>query len=213
MSAPLAKLFAFHITHVDNLPGILREGALLSDAEMLRRRQGHQSIAHDHIKERRLRKTVTCPPGGKVGDYVPFYFGRRSPMLYAIDRGAVEAYKGQQLSIVYLIVRVQDVVNAGLPYVFTDGNAATGYSLFFNDLSQLDNLNWTSIEAVYWNDTDETPDRKREKQAEFLLRDRCPWSFIEGVAVADQRALAQVQQHLAGQAHQPEVQVCRSWYY
>jgi len=77
----------FHITHVDNLPGILREGGLWSDAQRIARNVVSTNIGHLHIKQRRLNRAVTTRSGGKLGDYVPFNFCPRSVMLYAVNRG------------------------------------------------------------------------------------------------------------------------------
>jgi hypothetical protein len=47
------------------------------------------------------------------------------------------------------------------------------------------------MKARYWNDTDRDGDRKRRRQAEFLVRDFCPWQFIKLIGVCDeQRAVA-----------------------
>jgi hypothetical protein len=74
----------YHITHVDNLPGILAEGGLWSDAVMLVRSGPAEGIGMGQIKERRLALPVRCHPGDHVGDYVPFYFCPRSIMLYLV---------------------------------------------------------------------------------------------------------------------------------
>jgi len=70
----------YHITPIDNLPGIIQAGRLWCDAERVRQGFACVGIGHDHIKQRRLRKPVRnqagqlVAAGGFVGDYTPFYF-------------------------------------------------------------------------------------------------------------------------------------------
>jgi hypothetical protein len=57
------------------------------------------------IKRRRVEELeVSCHPGTKVGDYVPFYFCPRSVMLYVIHRANHPdlSYRGGQEPIVHL---------------------------------------------------------------------------------------------------------------
>lgn len=79
--------FIYHITHVDNLPGILREGGLWSDAQRIARNLMSRNIAHVHIKQRRLGRAVATAAGGTLGDYVPFNFCPRSVMLFVVGAG------------------------------------------------------------------------------------------------------------------------------
>ncbi len=75
----------YHITHWTNLSSILMDEALFSDAVILSRNRSHYAIGMGKIKRRRLEELeVTCHPGTKVGEYVPFYFCPRSIMLYVI---------------------------------------------------------------------------------------------------------------------------------
>jgi hypothetical protein len=39
------------------------------------------------------------------------------------------------------------------------------------------------MEAWYWNDTPDDPDRKRRRQAEFLVHGALPWDSVEFLAV------------------------------
>ena len=50
--------------------------------------------------------------------------------------------------------------------LFTDGNAASNYTKFYNDYKELDNLNWNCIHGQYWNDFS---DGRRIKCAEVLV--------------------------------------------
>ena len=77
----------YHITPIDNLPGIIKAGGLFCDRDA--KNIQFVSIGHRNIKERRLRKKVPCEPGGVIADYVPFYFAPRSPMLFTINKGNV----------------------------------------------------------------------------------------------------------------------------
>ena len=74
---PPANPKIYHITHVDNLPGIITAGGLLSDARIVAHGGPAQLVGMSSIKRRRIEELeVPCHPGTKVGEYVPFYFAR-----------------------------------------------------------------------------------------------------------------------------------------
>jgi len=64
-----------------------------------------------------------------------------------------------------------------------------------------------------WNDTSQDPDRKRRRQAEFLVYQHCPWHLINSIAVIDSAIAQQVNQILQAHSHAIPVNICRSWYY
>jgi len=196
----------YHISHLRNLNRILQEGGLHCD----RKAQDLKSvnIGHMHIKERRLRRTVPVGSRGSVGDYVPFYFATRSPMLFAISRGAVEGYAEGQNPVIYLCSTVETVQQARLRWVFTEGHADMDYTDFFDDLKDLDKVDWALMKQRYWNDTNDDPDRKRRRQAEFLVHDFFPWELVNYVGVFDDKAAHAVD--LILQKGNPPV---GGWYY
>jgi hypothetical protein len=112
----------YHFTHIENLPGILKYG-ILSTNEMHHRGIAHKNVAYDNIQDRRSVMEVLCGCGGVVHDYVPLYFCKRSPMLYAIlQRGIID-----QKQIIYLEFPIQ--ILEQYQSVFTDGeNAQTSGS-------------------------------------------------------------------------------------
>jgi len=95
----------YHITHIRNLPRILATGQLLCDAEVARQSLVETDIGMPSIKARRRRTLVTCGAGGTPADYVPFYLGPRSPMLFSISRGRVPRYTEGQDPVVYAPVQ------------------------------------------------------------------------------------------------------------
>ncbi len=104
MPSPPASPKIYHITHVENLPRILADGCLFSDAVINQSGGPSKTIGMSTIKQRRLSLPVKCHPGDKVGEYVPFYFCARSIMLYIIYQGnhPEVSYRGGQGPIVHL---------------------------------------------------------------------------------------------------------------
>jgi hypothetical protein len=199
----------YHITHADNLEGIVREGRLWCDAERIERGLANTNIGYSHIKARRMRRAVTVAAGGTLGNYVPFNFCPRSVMLYVVSQGH-EDYREGQRSIVHLVSSIDSVLATGMPWLFTDRHADLGYANQYDVPEKLDQVDWSVMPARQWGgDTD----LKEKRQAEFLVHDWCPWSAIEMIGVMDQEIAARVQATIAGAGHKPRVEVHRDWYY
>lgn len=209
----------YHITHFDNLPGILAEGGLVCDAEAARRGLCKRSIAHADIKDRRARRSVekllfgNVGAGGVLADYVPFYFANRSPMLYSIHTGHVTGYQGRQNDVVYLASAVEAVAQTKLVWCFTNGHAVEGVTEFYDRIEELTEVDWDTIKDWSWRNTLQDPDRKRRKQAEFLVHQRFPWELVSQIGVISGPLADRVKSVIAGQGHCPHVTVERSWYY
>ena len=209
----MAERFIYHITHLDNLPGILDTGGLQCKNDQLRQRSDYRNIAHANIQDRRTSKTIACGPGGNLHDYVPFYFCVRSPMLYAIHRGVVEGYDGPQSDVIYLVSSIEQMEKHDIPFVFTDGHGTVALTAFYDDLKHLDRIDWKLMEDRYWHDTLSDGDRKRRRQAEFLIHTFCPWDSLLGVAVYDENIKAQVEYIAKEHNTSISAHVRRKWYY
>jgi len=203
----------YHITHVRNLPQIIAEGGLCCDNERQRRALESIGIAHQHIKNRRARRPIPVGPGGTLADYVPFYFAPHSPMLFAIHKGQVVGYQGGQGEVVHLCTMAEDIAAAGLSFVFSEGHAEMAISDFFSDLGDLDRVDWYVMRATFWNDTAADGDRKRRRQAEFLVHGFVPWARIAAIGVMNQATAGLANEALRGAAHKPEILLRPRWYY
>jgi hypothetical protein len=62
--------------------------------------------------------------------------------------------------------------------IFSDGNAASDSTRFYNNISDLINLNWQCIRHEYWNDF---VDGKRIKCAETLTHPRIPLKYVRKI--------------------------------
>jgi hypothetical protein len=206
----------YHITHLDNLAKIIRDGVIWSDAERIRRGLDCEVVGMNEIKRRRLEEIeVDCNPGTMVGQYVPFYFCPRSVMLYILHMGNSPGltYHGGQGPIVHLRADLSAVLEwaeaEGRRWAFSKGNAGAYYAEFFNESEELDELNWGYISRTDWRD----PDVKEAKQAELLIEGSFPWDLVETIGVIDRAREQQVTNVVRNATHQPRIAVERSWYY
>jgi hypothetical protein len=200
----------YHFTDVANLPGILAAGAL----------RCHQAatatvdVGDASIKSRRTLIDVTCGPGGKVCDYVPFYYAPCSPMLFSIKCGNVPDVSSDQRRLVYLVSSTEAAFAADLDCVFTDGNAATAFTNFYDDPGELAQVvDWPLMRAVWWNNTADDPDRRRRRMAEFLVHRALPLELVGETAVYDQGIASQVTALLSATGSTLPVAIRRDWYF
>lgn len=198
----------YHLTHLDNLAGIIRQGHLWSDAECSRRRLAVTAIGYEHIKERRLHRPVPVAAGGFLGDYVPFHFCPRSVMLYVLHRGH-STYQGGQRPIVHLVSSVRTAVASGGPWAFTDRHAELRYAQYFDQLDALDQVDWSAMPARYWSESEV----KERRQAELLVHKRYPWTAVSAIGVCDRRIRDRVARRLESADHRPAIRVEPGWYY
>lgn len=140
------------------------------------------------------RDNILLANGRHLGEYIPFYFGKRSPMLYVIQHGFNGLTPTPAAQIVYCVSSVQHMIDAQLTFAFTDGHAVDSLSTLYgpDQVTALDSLlDWSAIRAFDWKSQTDL-DLKRRKQAEFLVLGDIPPSAITGFVVYDQRAKAQL---------------------
>lgn len=222
MSPPPATPRVYHITHVNNLPAIIANGGLISDAAMIARGGPAATIGMGTIKQRRLSLPVSCHPGLNVGDCVPFYFCPRSIMLFVIHcaNNPELTYRGGQGPIVHLEADLASVVawanQQQRRWAFSLSNAGAGYAQFKSSLNDLHHIDWDAVVSNNFSAGSYTPSGnqvKEGKQAEFLLHNDFPWSLVQGIGVASQAIANQARVAIASAAHQPQISVQPSWYF
>src|SRR5262249_9808875 len=124
------QVLIYHITDVENLPGILADQCVHSDKVMAERNP--TIIGYNHIKKRRLEEIrIPCCDYRFVGEFVPFYFCPRSPMLFTINRGNTGRPTGCQRTILHLVSSVGFGVGLGRAWAVSDGNAGAFHTSFY----------------------------------------------------------------------------------
>jgi hypothetical protein len=197
------------------LKSIIAYGGLVSDAAMVERGGPEVTIGMSSIKRRRLRQPVPCHPGTSVGDYVPFYFCRRSIMLYLIYCGNHPdlTYRKGQRPILHLEANLYEVVDwadeEDRQWAFSLSNAGARYTEFRASLTELDQINWPAVAATDFR----AQDVKEGKQAEFLVHEFFPWDLVTRIGVHSANVRARVEAVLGAATHRPKVEVRPDWYY
>ena len=210
MTAPPDPIRIFHFTHLRNLRGIMLRG-LHSDASCRREGLTKVEIGSASVRERRLQLPVgDVGPGGFVGDYVPWYFGPRSPMMFSLNRNNYEFQEGFD-EVVYLVSTVPTIIRLGAEWIASDRNAALSLAEFVDEVDDLDgHISWDVIAAQYWNDY---PDGADLRAAEFLMHESVPWEAVTGIVTKTEATRAKVEALVAGSAHTPPVTVRSQWYF
>jgi hypothetical protein len=97
-------------------------------------------------------------------------------------------------------------------YSRTGTDLAT-FTNWYEDLAQLDQVDWNLVGARYWADQPDDNDRQRRKQAEFLVWQSLDWSLIQGIGVLNAASESANVEALLGQhpdRPRPKVEVSRT---
>jgi hypothetical protein len=181
----LHKIFLTRMTHIENIPHILQYG--ITHISSPNANKNYVPIGDSSIINSRDSKPIFDKV---LGDFIPFYFGFRMPMLYVISRGLNGVEITSQEDIVYCMSRVGYIIKHNLDFYFTDGHAIDNFTEFYtrDKVQEIDKIiDFKSIRAKYWKD-DSIPDLKRKKQAEFLILGDIPIEAVEGFVVFNQAA-------------------------
>ncbi len=206
------RIYLYRITHKDNLDFILKLGKLTSPCHTDSDPK-YIGIGDSTLIGSRSAKKITIEPYGNFTDYVAFYYGARSPMLYEIQKGFNGVTKRSPNEIIYLVTTFENIIENKCKYVFTDGHGYHSLSQFFNDEESLDEVDWDAVNLVRWNDTEDDPDRKRRKQAEFLIFKELPLTALVAVVVYNETVKNEIIDKFAEHDLTCNVIVKPNWYY
>lgn len=201
--------------HIDNLSVVMQRGGLHAPNCTPNDGLIYRTIHNLEVQEKRANRPVPCGPRGVIHDYVPFYFGPLSPMMLNLKTGRVPGYTDGQEPLIYLGTMAQTIADSGAPFVFSDGHGIAAFTSWFDDLSQLDKVDWNMVYQRHWTDDANDMDRQRKKQAEFLVHQFCDWSLVQAVIVIDELRKVEVEKIFAGfaPAMHRQILIKREWYY
>ncbi len=180
-----------YMTHIDNVPSILADG-ILPHSVVTKKGLAHKDIADAEVQQH--RNGIVPSTGKPIHEYVPLYLATQTPMQYVITHPARTRGREQ---IVYPEDLVFIDVDAGRilgqsGVVFCDGNAASSKTSFYNNLCDLDKLDWKTIHCPgdYKGSGGKCYDAdwKRNKSSEVLVPERIASDLFSRFVVYDQDA-------------------------
>lgn len=184
--AELDKIHLFRMTHIENIPHILQYGITHSDSPNAN--PSYVPIGDNSIIS--TRNKFLLNNGKTLGDYIPFYFSKRTPMLYVIQKGYNSVVLTPAEKIVYCVSSIQKIIENKLDFIFTNGQANSKLSSQFtiSDIESIKEIiDEKAIKDNYWDDEKDL-DKKRRKEAEFLILGDIDISAILGYVVFNENA-------------------------
>lgn len=173
------KALIWRITHRDNLAWILDNGVHCGNSAL--RSPAWVSIGNAELIDKRSRHPVPLPPGGVLGDYVPFYFTPFSVMMRNIHTGWGGVQQRRNDEIVILVSSLPHIQGLGLPFLFTDSHAYYQWANFYDDLVHLDKIDWPLLQRRDFKRDPDDPAKFERYQAEALIHQLLPVAGLLGV--------------------------------
>ncbi len=144
----LNKIYLFRMTHIENIPHILENG--ITHSTSTNANPDFVSIGDGSLIT--TRNNILLANNKRLGEYIPFYFGARTPMLYVVQKGFNMVAPTLPDKIVYCISSVQKIIDLQLDFIFTDGHAVDSFTTQYNasDIQNINNiLDKSAIDAKY----------------------------------------------------------------
>lgn len=185
--------YVWHFTHRDNLASIVAAGALLAPSTVV----PATNVADLQVKARRdlvaVKPDAGYPQGKYVRDHVPWYIAAKSPMLFAVCRGHRD-YSGGSDPLIFLGMRLRDLVGSGRVWCASNMNAASFDVEFSRDVAALGSfVDFDLLCAKMWNRTNDDPQRATRRAAEVLVLDSVPLPIVSAVVARTETVLRKAQ--------------------
>ena len=176
----LNQVIVYRITHIENIQHILKHG--ITHKKSANKNSNYKNIGDLSLIDTRSRKTVIIDNGSleqtesvnriTFGDYIPFYFGVKMPMLYVVQHGGNFVKNATPPDeIIYLCCSLSSILSSKVNFCFSDGHATDILTTFYDNskINELVNIiDWKAVMTSYWGG-DDNLNLKRKKQAEFLI--------------------------------------------
>lgn len=186
----------YRMTHIHNICHVLEYG--ITKKNSVNANPNYVQIGDLSLIEIRDGKIVVVDNGDllkinskkiNLGDFIPFYFGIKMPMLYIVQMGGNFVEKATNpADVIYLVCYIEKIIEKNFEFYFSDGHGTNNYTTFY-DKSKFENLreiiDWNAITSQYWGGNDNL-DMKRKKQAEFLVSNDVGIDLIIGFGCSNE---------------------------
>jgi hypothetical protein len=205
------KAHIFRIIHRDNFARILADGIHCLSGALAK--STYVDIGNPDLIGKRNGRPVPVPPGGTLGDYVPFYLTPRSPMLLNIKTGHNGVRQRSNEEIVILISSLYKIRELSIKFLFTDRHAYLQTAGFYSDLSRLDVINWDILRRGDFSRDNDDLGKFECYQAEALLFRHVPIAALLGIACCNEGVASGVRTQIEAAGVQLRVATRPGWYF
>jgi hypothetical protein len=204
------KALIWRIVHRDNLPWILDNGLHCANSKV--QAPQYVNIGNVDLIDKRRSRQVPIAPEGVLADYVPFYFTPFSVMMQNIHSG----WSVQQRSndeIVILVSSLYRVEELGLPFVFTNAHAYPSWTNYYNDLENLDQIDWSILQRRDFKRDPDDPRKMERYQAEALIHHHLPITGLLGIMCHTDAMKVRIEADVAARGLTLPVHARPKWYF
>lgn len=173
------KARIFRIVHVANVPWILDNG--MRSQNSAAQDPNYVRIGNGSLIEKRARRMVPIPPGGTLGDYVPFYFTPFSIMLYNIKTGYGGITRRDNQDVAILVSSADRLRELGQPFIYTNQHAYAMATEFYDGSNDFRQIDWVLLQRRDFKTDDADPGKQLRYQAEALVYQHVPLDAVIGI--------------------------------
>jgi hypothetical protein len=161
---------------------------------------------------KRSTRVVPVLPGGTLDDYIPFYFGTHSAMLYNIHTGYGVRQVHQQ-DMVYVVSSVQRLAANNVAFLFTDRHAYVANAHYSGDVADLNRLDWDLINGRDFKRDPNRPDKLDRRAAELLVHRHLPLAALGGIACYNSAVRQTIEAAANAVGANVAIRVRQDWYF
>ncbi|TXN31961.1 DUF4433 domain-containing protein [Lacisediminihabitans profunda] len=196
----------YHVTHMNNLGGILGSG-ILSDLSEAWESRPVVDISSADARESRRSTLVAGSEGPSVAHYVPFVLSPNASIWQSIRTGVADPRLSAEIAhtapsdFVLLVTTVKKIVDSEAESAVTDGDAAHVLTRFGSTPEAAERM-LRRLRA----------DEDSILHAEYLVRDTVPFELVTLIGVANDKARDAVKAILKASPTKPKVAVYPPWF-
>lgn len=205
------KALIFRIVHKDNVPWILANGMYCRNSHV--HDPNYKTIGNPELIDKRQHRVVPISPGGTLSDYVPFYFTPFTPMMLNIKTGYCGITKVPNEEVVFFVSSIHRLSEMGRPFVFTDRHAYLVSAEFYNDVDNLDQVDWLLLQSRDFRRDPDDPGKLERYQAEALIHDHLPVESFIGVVCFTDKLQDQILKFVENNGVNLEIKKITGWYF
>ena len=205
------KALIWRIVHRDNLQWILDNG--LHCGNSLTKASDWVHIGNPELIDKRARHPVPMSPGGFLNDYVPFYFTPFSVMMRNIRSGRGGVQQRENEEILILVSSLHHLSAQERPFLFTDSHAYYRWATYYDDLTQLGNVDWPLLQKRDFKRDPDDPAKFERYQAEALVYQHCPVSGLIGIICYSEVVKIKVEAQVKANGLELPVYSRSEWYF